>query len=131
MPAFPVGSISKSADFYRERLGFTVAYSDESFAKLQRDDSELHLWAANDKSWASRSNLVEGPVCSGAESFIAGTSSCRIEVDRVDELYAELRESSALHYGDSGDGACETDWGTREFAAQDLDGNLLTFFERF
>ena len=30
----------------------------------------------------------------------------------------------------SGDGVDDTDFGTREFATLDLDGNLVTFFER-
>jgi len=68
-------------------------------------------------------------VRSGAESFIAGTASCRIQVDRVDEVYAELQAASVLHPSDPG-GARDTTWGTREFAALDLEGNLLTFFQR-
>lgn len=74
--------------------------------------------------------MVGEPICSGAESFIAGTASCRIEVDLVDDLYAELKESSILHPSDTGGGAQDTEWSTREFAALDLEGNLLTFFRR-
>jgi len=33
----------------------------------------------------------------GAESFIAGTASCRIAVDHVDELYAEMAAATVLH----------------------------------
>ena len=130
MPALPVQDISAAAEFYRERLGFSVVHTDEGFAKLQRDDAELHLWMANDESWKHRPNLVGEPICSGAESFIAGTASCRIEVDLVNDLYAELKESSVLHPSDTGGGAQDTEWGTREFAALDLEGNLLTFFRR-
>ena len=85
---------------------------------------------ANDESWRRRPDLVGEPICSGAESFIAGTASCRIEVDLVDDLYTELKESSVLHPSDTGGGAQDTEWGTREFAALDLEGNLLTFFRR-
>ncbi|HET6999414.1 MAG TPA: VOC family protein [Solirubrobacterales bacterium] len=129
VPALPVQEISAAAAFYRERLGFTVAHADDGFAKLQRDDAELHLWAANDESWKRRADLIGQPICSGAETFIAGTASCRIEVDRVDDLYVEMKESSVLHPSDPG-GAENTEWGTREFAALDLAGNLLTFFRR-
>jgi hypothetical protein len=45
----------------------------------------------------------------------------------VDELYEELRAQDVLHPV-SWDGAHDTDFGTREFAALDLDGNLVTFF---
>ena len=65
----------------------------------------------------------------GAESFIAGTASCRILVQGVDELYEELKAQDVLHRV-SLDGVDDTDFGTREFATLDRDGNLLTFFQR-
>jgi len=129
VPALPVQDIKAAAAFYSRRLGFSVKYSDDGFAKLQRDDAEVHLWAASDRGWEERINLVREPVRSGAESFIAGTASCRIEADRVEALYSEMKRAEVLHPGDRG-GAVDTDWGTREFAALDLDGNLLTFFQR-
>lgn len=89
----------------------------------------MHLSAASDQSWKERAELAGRPVCRGAESFIAGTASCRIEVDHVDELYAEMAAAAVLHPGDLGS-AGDTAWGTREFAALDLEGNLLTFHQR-
>lgn len=65
----------------------------------------------------------------GAETFIAGTASCRIQVERVDELYEELRVADVLHPIDKG-APEDAELGTREFATLDLEGNLLTFFER-
>src|SRR5438874_7000623 len=44
----------------------------------------------------SRASL-EQPVRSGAESFIAGTASCRIEVEGVDDLFGELEPRGILH----------------------------------
>jgi hypothetical protein len=66
-------------------------------------------------------------VRSGAESFIAGTASCRIAADDVDALYEELSRSDMLHPV-SRDGVSATDFGTREFAVLDHDGNLISFF---
>lgn len=129
VPALPVQEISPAAEFYRERFGFTVAYSDDEFAKLRRDEVELHLWASNDQGWKQRDDLREVPICTGAESFIAGTASCRFEVDLVDELYDEMKAAGVMHPGDSGE-AVDTDWGTREFATVDLEGNLVTFYSR-
>jgi catechol 2,3-dioxygenase-like lactoylglutathione lyase family enzyme len=129
VPALPVQDVESAAVFYNERLGFSVRHKDDSFAILERDEAELHLWAASDQGWRERANFVEEPVRSGAESFIAGTSSCRIEVVGVDGLYAEMARADVLHPGDPGH-AVDTDWGTREFAALDLEGNLLTFFQR-
>ncbi|MGQ0573210.1 MAG: bleomycin resistance protein [Pseudonocardia sp.] len=129
VPALPVQNTGEAAAFYERRLGFDARHVDDGFAKLVRDDAEVHLWAAGDHSWQQRADLAQRPVCSGAESFIAGTASCRIEVDDVDALYAEMAAAGVLHPTDPGS-AQDTDWGTREFAALDLDGNLLTFFHR-
>lgn len=66
---------------------------------------------------------------SGAETFLAGTASCRIACDDVDSLYAELSAAQVLHSIDRGS-PVDTDYGTREFATLDGDGNLLIFFRR-
>ncbi len=126
IPALPAFDVAASVEFYRERLGFEAIHHDGSFAVLRRDDAVVHLWQADDESWRERA-AGEKPVCSGAESFIAGTASCRIEIEGVDKLYAELRERDVLHPV-SRDGVTETDFGTREFATLDRDGNLIAFF---
>ncbi|MGK2885884.1 MAG: VOC family protein [Rhodococcus sp. (in: high G+C Gram-positive bacteria)] len=122
----PVRRIDVSIEYYCTRIGFSVSHADDSFAKLCRDDAEIHLWVAFDDSWQERPDFRSEPVCSGAESFIAGTASCRIDVDLVDELYIEMAATGVLHPGDTGS-PIDTDYGTREFAVLDLDGNLLTF----
>jgi catechol 2,3-dioxygenase-like lactoylglutathione lyase family enzyme len=127
IPALPVRDAAASVTFYRDRFGFEVLHHDGGFAVLKRDDAVVHLWEASDDSWQERGSL-ERPVRSGAESFIAGTASCRIRVEGVDELYDELRRQDVLHPV-SGDGVDETDFGTREFATLDADGNLVTFFQ--
>jgi catechol 2,3-dioxygenase-like lactoylglutathione lyase family enzyme len=127
IPALPVRDIAAAAEFYRDRLGFDAVHQDEGFAVLSRDEAVVHLWRAGDESWRERRSL-EQPVRSGAESFIAGTASCRVLADGVDELYEELRGRGVLHQV-SRNGVSETDFGTREFAALDQDGNLLTFFQ--
>ena len=128
IPALPVRDAAAAVDFYRDRLGFEVLHQDGGFAVMERDEAVLHLWEAGDDSWRGRDSL-ERPVRSGAESFIAGTASCRIVVDGVDELYEELRGRDVLHPV-SKESVSDTDFGTREFATLDLDGNLVTFFER-
>jgi catechol 2,3-dioxygenase-like lactoylglutathione lyase family enzyme len=128
IPALPVRKVAEAVDFYRDRFGFEVRHHDGGFAVLVRDEAVVHLWEAGDDSWRERP-AGESPVCSGAESFIAGTASCRIRVQgSVDELYDELRLSDVLHRV-SKDGVTETDFGTREFATLDQDGNLLGFFQ--
>ena len=66
-------------------------------------------------------------VRSGAESFIAGTASCRVQVIGVDELHGELQPLNITHPNAQ---LADKPWGTREFGILDPDNNLITFFER-
>ena len=125
VPALPVSDMERSAAFYRDKLGFTIAYRDGGFAKLQRDEVEVHLWAATDESWRGRA--VSEPIISGAESFIAGTASCRLGVEGVDELHRVIQPLGILHPNGQIE---DMPWGTREFGITDPDNNLITFFER-
>ena len=126
IPALPVRDAAAAVAFYRDRLGFEVLHQDGGFAVLGRSEAVVHLWEASDETWRDRDSL-DPPVRSGAESFIAGTASCRIRTQGVDELYEELRLREVFHPV-STDGVTNTDFGTREFATVDLDGNLLSFF---
>ncbi len=127
IPALPVRDAAAAVEFYRDRLGFEPLHHDGGFAVVCRDDAVLHLWEASDESWREREEAAS-PVRSGAESFIAGTASCRIVVDGVDDLYTELSRADVLHPV-SKEGLDDTDFGTREFATVDQDGNLVTFFQ--
>jgi len=127
IPALPVRDMAPAVAFYRDRLGFQVLHHDGGFAVLCRDEAVLHLWESSDETWRERADVARRPVSTGAESFIAGTASCRIMTEGIDELYEELRAQDVLHPVSRG-GVDDTDFGTREFAALDLDGNLVTFF---
>ena len=129
IPAMPVRKMTAAVAFYRDKLGFETLHHDGGFAVLGRDDAVVHLWESGDEAWRERIDS-ERPVRSGAESFIAGTASFRINVDSaegVDELYEELGRADVLHPV-SKDGVEDTDFGTHEFSALDLDGNLIGFF---
>ena len=126
----PVRDAAAAAAFYRDRLDFEVLHHDGGFAVVGRGNARVHLWEASDEGWRRRDDFVERPVRSGAESFIAGTASFRVRVESaeaVDELYRELAAADVLHPVSS-DGPTDTDFGTHEFAALDLDGNLIGFF---
>lgn len=128
IPALPVRSVVAAVAHYRDRFGFTAVHVDDGgFAVLRRDDAIVHLWQAADDAWQAADPRPDSPVCSGAESFLAGTASCRIETEGVDELWAELRAAGVLH-SVSASGPGDTGFGTREFAALDLDGNLVEFY---
>ena len=104
IPALPVRDVPGAVAHYRERFGFEPRHETDDFAVIARDDAVLHLWGATDGEWRLRADLAERPICSGAESFLAGTASCRIEVLEVDALFEELQGRSTG------------------------DGNLLTFY---
>jgi catechol 2,3-dioxygenase-like lactoylglutathione lyase family enzyme len=125
IPALPVREIARSVRFYCDLLGFTLHHAADAFAIVQRDAVELHLWAAADDSWQSRAGGA--PVVSGAESFLAGTASCRFEVEGVDELYRALEGLGILHKHGA---LADKPFGTREFHVVDPDNNLVTFFAR-
>jgi uncharacterized glyoxalase superfamily protein PhnB len=126
IPALPVRDVPAAVVHYRERFGFDLRYEDTGFAVVARDEAVLHLWGAGDEGWRERVDLAGRPVCSGAESFLAGTASCRIETKDVDALFEELGPRGVIH--PTVTGVTNTDFGTREFASVDLDGNLLTFY---
>lgn len=129
VPALPVENIDKAVEFYQTKLGFSVPYYNDGFAKLIRDEVEIHLWAASDKSWKNRGAfLSDRPISSGAESFLAGTASCRIEVRGIDEWFNECKKHGVIYNPDTV--VEEQSWGTREFPALDLHRNLLTFYEK-
>ena len=125
IPAMPVLSLTRSLPFYCDQLGFTLVHCADGFAIVRRDAVEIHLWEANDQTWRSRTGTP--PVVSGAETFLAGTASCRVAVKAIDELYASLVSAGILHPHAP---LATRPWGAREFGVLDPDRNLITFFER-
>ena len=124
IPALPVRDVAAAVTFYADRLGFQALHHDGGFAVLRRDDAVLHLWESGDESWHTRDG-GGSPVRSGAESFLAGTASCRIEVTDVDALFTEMQAAGVLHPVSR---VVETtEYGTREFSVLDLEGNLIGF----
>ena len=119
--------VGAAVAYYRDRFGFDARHETHDYAVVGRDDAVIHLWGATDEDWRSRDDFTCEPFCSGAESVLAGTAGCRIEVADVDVLFEELARSGVLHQTVR-EGVVATDFGTREFATVDLDGNLLTFF---
>jgi hypothetical protein len=87
----------------------------------------LHLTPLNDEGWRARSDFIERPVKSGAESFLPGTASLRIQVDDVRALYAECASKGVLHPKGT---LREQRWGDLDFGILDVDGNLITFYQR-
>ena len=126
IPALPVADMGAAVDVYRTNFGFTLVHVDAGMAILRRDGIELHLWLADDQRWRTGIDQLR-PVRSGAESFLAGTGSCRIQTTAVALLFDELQVAAVLH--PTASDLVRTAWGTEEFHTLDHDGNLLTFFE--
>lgn len=128
IPALPVVDIQKAIRFYESKMAFHARHQEESFAILVRGEVEIHLWKACDRGWKYRSIfLFLRPIWSGAETFIAGTASCRVKVEGIDELYQEYKATGVLHREHS---VVELQyWGHRDFATLDLYGNLITFYQ--
>ncbi len=130
IPALPVRDVAAAAAAYVDRFGFTPDFQAADFAVLHRDAAVVHLWCADDAGWADRSDLASRPISSGAESFLAGTASCRIQVDgepALESLFAEYAAAGILHHTSVG-GIADTDFGARDFHTLDVDGNLVSFF---
>lgn len=124
VPVLPVASTAPAVAWYVDRLGFREIFLSDGYAIVRRDGVEIHLWQAADESW--RGKPAVAPLETGAESFLAGTASCRVRVEGVAELHAAAEAAGIVHpNGPLGD----RPWGTREFAVLDRDGNLVTFFE--
>ena len=129
IPALPVQDIKYSMEFYSMKLGFQVRHFDVGFAIVVRDEVEIHLWKSGDESWKDKGSfLTTKPISSGAESFLAGTASCRIEVQGIDELFEEYQKQAVIYNPDTV--VEDQPWGNREFNALDHHGNLLTFYEK-
>lgn len=132
IPALPVIDIAAATEFYASRFGFATVHAEGGFAIVRRDDAELHLWAASDDGWRTRLAQTDPQnfraVVSGAETFLAGTASCRIEVTGIDALYEEYKRAGVIYAPTTV--VEEQPWGDRDFPALDLHRNLLTFFER-
>ncbi|AIG25283.1 bleomycin-binding protein Ble [Brevibacillus laterosporus LMG 15441] len=95
IPTLPITDMRKSEDFYRDKLGFTVIYHEGGFIIMKYHHVEIQLWIASDESWRNRNDL--SLIVSGAESFFAGTASCRIRVENIDELYQRIQPLDILH----------------------------------
>lgn len=123
-PAFPVRDLERSVAFYGDNLGFSVVASDAGFALLARDAITLLLWVAGDLSWQTREETK--PIVSGAESFLAGTASCRISVTDIRAIHQTCDDAGIVHPNGP---LNKADYGAMEFAVLDRDGNQITFFE--
>jgi catechol 2,3-dioxygenase-like lactoylglutathione lyase family enzyme len=111
-PVLMSRDVTRSIRFY-ETLGFTLAGQDAphdpKYARIQRDQVELHLQWHDAKEW----------------DYPNDRPTYRFVVFDVDGLFKQFRANA---------GVCEiksvsdTPWGTREFHVRDPDLNGLQFY---
>ena len=107
-PVLTVADATKSAEYYRDQLGFRVAFTDGEpvyYAIVERDDVRIHLMTAET---AKRQT---------------GQGSVYIFVHDVDALHIEFTTRGARIVGPPKD----YPYGMRDFNVRDLDGNDLCF----
>lgn len=115
IPALPVSDEDRAVAFYEEVLGLRqLTDGGVGLGILVRDDVEVHLWVADGSA-------------PGAETHLAGSASCRIEVTEAESLYEHCDAIGVVHRNAP---IRDTPWGTREFGVLDPDGNLVTLFQR-
>lgn len=103
-PVLPVKDVVEALDFYVNRLGFNIAFADDSkkptYAGIIRDGIEIHLQWHDSVEWEQ---TIERPML-------------RIVSQNIEELFDEF---SAKDVFQSHTLLRETAWGTREFAFYD------------
>ena len=106
-----VNNLEKSANFYKDKLGFQTVWEEGSWHFLARDAIKIMLGECPDDQPASELNC---------HSYFA-----YLEVENIDELYKEynLRQVEILSDIES------KPWRQREFSIRTIDGHRITFGE--
>lgn len=107
IPVLVALDIEQTLEFYHRRLKFTPHIHHDNYAGVKRDGIEIHFWLCSDR-------------------HIAENTSCRIQVNHIESLYADYQAAEVIHPNGA---LVEKPWGFREFAITDCNGNLVTFAE--
>jgi len=103
-PTLPVSDVGKAVEFYRDKLGFEVGFSNlPVFAMVGRGSVEIGLQQAS-------------------EPRPAGTGSCYIWVDDIRAIYEEL-SAKGLDFED--DIAFQEEYQKTDFVLYNPDGNHI------
>lgn len=115
-PEVPVDDLAGSIAYYRDRLGFTLDWSDANLglAGISRGDSRLFLADAGYRS--ALGNRGPGLLWINLASR-----------EEVDALHAQWRDAGAQITSPP----TAQPWQLYEFFAEDLDGNILRIFYDF
>lgn len=108
VPVLASLDIEATQRFYADKLGFTAVARYPDYGIVERDNVQIHFWLTDDAD-------------------IPKATSCRVEVDGVDQLYEEMNASGVVHPNGP---LTDQPWGLREFAVLDGDGNMIKFGQR-
>jgi len=114
-PIFHVPDGQKAADYYKEVLGFTLAWGMDdplTFCKMERGNLSIFLFQTPDAA----SNTYR-------TALSAKFADLYVFVSDVDAIYTELKERGADCLAEPKD----YDYGMRDFNVRDLNGYILTF----
>lgn len=113
-PVLPVKNVVDALAFYVNKLGFKIAFADDSknpsYAGVRRDHIEIHLQWHDAKEWEI---AVDRPML-------------RIVTQNIELLFEEYTSKDVFHKNTA---IRETAWQTKEFAFYDLYKNGLTFYQ--
>jgi len=106
-----VNNLQKSADFYKNKLGFRTLWQEGDWHFLNRDAIKIMLGECPDDKPASEINC---------HSYFA-----YFEVQNIDDLYKEYQAEQVNVLSDIEN----KPWGQREFSIRTIDGHRITFGE--
>ncbi len=112
IPQLPSGDLQRTADFFRDRLGFTEfrLFPEHGHLIVRREAVEIHFWDAGSEAEARH---------------YGGASSCYIRVRNIEPLYEEfMRRQAPFRYG-----LTRQPWGMNEMQVDDPFGNAIRFGE--
>jgi catechol 2,3-dioxygenase-like lactoylglutathione lyase family enzyme len=105
VPVLASLDIDATQRFYADKLGFAVVARYDDYGIVERDGVQIHFWLTDDAG-------------------VPKATSCRVDVDDVDQLHEEMEASGVVHPNGP---LTDQPWGLREFAVLDGDGNMITF----
>lgn len=102
-PILPVESVIETANFYKQKLGFTISllWENPAYGAVKRENVTIEFGE-------------------GRQQY-AGSGVCIIIVDNADDIYEEWKSNGVEFIGDFAD----RDYGSKDFRIKDNNGNML------
>jgi catechol 2,3-dioxygenase-like lactoylglutathione lyase family enzyme len=111
-PFMTVDNLNRAVRFFTDVLGFTTYFNAGGYAYLQRETAGFRILEENSQNAAPLGNR---------------RYAYYIDVNDVDQLYAELRPKLDILPIDDVEGPIDREYGQRELLVLAPDGNYLVF----